>query len=87
MVEGIYSILLVGTGIVGLYFSAKALVDPAFARKHVKTSPKVWLWRRHFGIEKTLDITRRIFLPLGIVISLGLITVGVILAFVRFSSI
>ena len=79
MVEEIYSLLLVGTGIVGLFFSIKALVDPAFARKHVETSPKVWLWRRHFGVEKALTITKKIFLPLGIVISLGLMVLGIIL--------
>jgi hypothetical protein len=79
MVEGIYSVLLIGTGIVGLYFSTKALVNPTFARKYVETSPKVWLWRRHFGIEKTLNMTRKIFLPLGILISLGLIALGIIL--------
>jgi len=79
MAEGIYSLLLVGTGIVGLFFSIMALVNPAFARKHVETSPKVWLWRKYFGVEKALVWTRKIFLPLGIVISLGLIILGIIL--------
>jgi len=67
----------VGTGIVGLFFSIMALVDPAFARKHVETSPKVWLWRKYFGTEKALVVTRKIFLPLGVVISLGLIILGI----------
>jgi hypothetical protein len=79
MAEEIYSVLFMGTGIVGLYFSVKALVDPAFARKYVETSPKVWLWRKYFGAEKALIMTRKIFLPLGIVISLGFIILGIIL--------
>lgn len=79
MVEEIYSLLLVGTGIVGLFFSIQALVDPAFARRHVETSPKVWLWRKHFGTERALIMTRKMFLPLGIAISLGLIILGIIL--------
>lgn len=79
MAEIIYSLLLVGTGLVGLFFSIWALVNPAFARKHVETSPKVWLWRRHFGVEKALTMTREIFLPLGVIISLGLIILGMIL--------
>lgn len=82
MVEEIYSLLLVGTGIVGLFFSIKALVDPAFARRHVETSPKVWLWRKHFGTERALIMTRKIFLPLGIAISLGFIILGIILLIV-----
>lgn len=77
MAEEIYSLLLVGTGIVGIFFSIKALVDPAFARKHVETSPKVWLWRKYFGTEKALIMTKKIFLPLGIIISLGLIILGI----------
>ncbi len=79
MVEEIYSLLLVGTGIVGLFFSIQALVDPAFARRHVETSPKVWLWRKHFGTERALIMTRKMFLPLGIAISLGLIILGITL--------
>jgi len=55
-----------------------ALVDPAFARKHVETSPKVWLWRKYFGTEKALVVTRKIFLPLGVVISSGLIILGIL---------
>lgn len=78
MAEEIYSLLLVGAGIIGLFFSIKALVDPAFARKHVETSPKVWLWRKYFGTEKALIMTRKIFLPLGIVISLVLIILGIL---------
>ncbi|MGD2248329.1 MAG: hypothetical protein PVF58_07960 [Candidatus Methanofastidiosia archaeon] len=78
MVEEIYSVLLVGTGIVGLFFCIKALLDPAFARKHVETSPKVWLWRKYFGTEKALIMTQKIFLPLGIVISVGLIIFGIV---------
>jgi hypothetical protein len=79
MTEVIYSLLLVGTGIVGLFFSTKALVDPAFARTHVETSPKVWLWRKYLGTERALVLTKKIFLPLGIVISLVLIIIGLIL--------
>ena len=78
MAEEIYSSLLVGAGIVGLFFSVKALRNPTFARMHVETSPKVWLWRKYFGVEKALIMTKKIFLPLGIVISLGLIVVGIL---------
>jgi hypothetical protein len=79
MVETIYSLLLVGAGIVGLFFCIWALVDPAFARRHVETSPKAWLWRKYFGIEKALTMTKEIFLPLGIIISVGLIISGILL--------
>ena len=66
-----------GTGIVGLFFSIIALVNPAFARRHVETSPKVWPWRKYFGTEKALIVTRKILLPLDVVISLGLIILGI----------
>jgi hypothetical protein len=66
MVKEIYSLLLVGARILSLFFCIWALVDPAFAKKHVETSPKVWLWRKYFGTEKALIMTQKIFLPLGI---------------------
>jgi hypothetical protein len=79
MAEIIYSLLLVVTGFVGLFFCILAMVHPAFAKKHVETSPKVWLWRKYFGVEKAYVMTRKLFLPLGIVISLSLIIFGILL--------
>ena len=79
MAEIIYSLLLLGIGILGLFFSVKSLINPAFAKKYIDTSPKAWLLRKLFGVEKAPIITRKIFIPLGIIFSLGLIILGIIL--------
>ena len=47
-------------------------------RHYVETSPKAKLWVKKFGEEKTLHLTKKYFLPLGILVSLGLVTVGII---------
>jgi len=77
MVHIIYSVLLVGAGIIGLIFCIFALINPTFAKRHTETSPKIWLWRKYFGVERALYLTRTIFVPLGIIISIGLIISGV----------
>ena len=79
MAEIIYALFLIGIGILSLFFSIKSLMNPAFAKKYVETSPKAWLWKKIFGTEKTSIINQKIFLPLGIILGLGFIIVGVLL--------
>jgi len=79
MTEIIYSLFLIGIGILSLFFSIKSLMNPAFAKKYIETGPKAWLGRKIFGTEKVSIINRKIFLPLGIILGLGFIFVGVLL--------
>ena len=79
MVEMFYSLLLIGTGVVGLYFSVMSLLNPAFAEKYAERGPKAWLGRKIFGTDNLSTINRRIFLPLGVAISFGLILIGVLI--------
>ena len=71
------ALLFIGTGLVGLYFSARSLLDIEFAERYAETGPKAWLGRKAFGTENLSTINRRVFLPLGVVISSGLILIGV----------
>lgn len=43
MTEIIYSLFLIGIGILSLFFSIKSLMNPAFAKKYIETGPKAWL--------------------------------------------
>ena len=45
-------------------------------RHYVETSPKAKLWVNKFGIEKTIDLSKKTFVPLGIVVSCILLLVG-----------
>ena len=79
MTEIILSLFLIGIGVLSLVLSIKSLMDPTFAKKYFETSPKAWLGRKIFGAEKASIINRKIFLPLGIILGLGFIFVGVLL--------
>jgi hypothetical protein len=74
-----YSLLFIGAGLVGLYFSTGSLLDPEFAKKYAETGPKAWLGRKAFGAENRPNLNRRILLPLGVVISFGLILIGILI--------
>jgi hypothetical protein len=77
--ETIISMIFIGAGLVGLYFSARSILNPEFARIYAETGPKAWLGRRAFGAENLSSLNRRLFLPLGVVISSGLILIGIYL--------
>ena len=77
-VNMLYSILLTGIGILNLFLATKFLTDPKFAREYIEKSPKAWLWRKMFGVEKALKITKSFFVPLGIAFGIFCILFGVI---------
>lgn len=52
------------------------LRDEKKLREYIENSPKAKLWVKKFGVEKTIDLTKRYFLPLGILVSCGLLGVG-----------
>jgi uncharacterized membrane protein YbaN (DUF454 family) len=45
-------------------------------RAYLETSPKAKFWVNKFGMEKTVSLSKKIFLPLGCVIGAGLFSVG-----------
>lgn len=71
--------LLIAVGIIDMFYAIKFLTNPTFAMKYIKESPKAWLWGKLFGVEKAIKVTRKIFAPLGIVLGILLITVGIVM--------
>ena len=60
------------TFLAGSYFlfrNISHLRDEGKLRHYVETRPKAKLWVRKFGVEKTIALSKRIFLPLGILVS------------------
>ncbi len=46
--------------------------------KHdLSTNPKAEFWVQKLGFEKTLNLTKKVFLPLGLLVSAGMFSVGV----------
>lgn len=60
----------------GLYFLIKNLIllrnDEKF-ESYMRTSPKAKLWVEKMGFEKACRLSRKVFLPLGIFVSLVLL--------------
>lgn len=71
-------ILLVLIGIVCLILSLRFYFSPVFATDFIKNSPKAWLWRKLFGEERALKITKYVFVPIGIIIGVIIIIFGAI---------
>lgn len=63
--------IIVAVGV--LYYSYKILNDPEYARNYVRTSHKAYLWRKVFGEEKAVALTKNVFAPLGIALGLFLL--------------
>ncbi|NKB61379.1 MAG: hypothetical protein GKR95_04305 [Gammaproteobacteria bacterium] len=63
----------------GFYFLGRNI---SFLRNQIKlgayleTNPAGKRWVKHFGQEKAIELFRRYFLPVGIVIALAMIWVG-----------
>ena len=53
---------------------------------YLKTSPKAKFWVDKFGIEKTASLAKSIFLPLGSLIGLGLLFLGILSLYFNFIS-
>ncbi|MGJ8641757.1 MAG: hypothetical protein ACSHYA_20370 [Opitutaceae bacterium] len=63
----------------GAYFLTRNvtyLFNESKFEAYMKTSPKAKLWVDRMGFEKACHLTKRVFLPLGIAVSAGLLGVG-----------
>ena len=59
-----------------LFRNISHLRDEEKLRHYVETSPKAKLWVNKFGIEKTVALSKKIFIPLGILVSCVLLGIG-----------
>jgi hypothetical protein len=63
----------------GSYFIVRNVAhlrDEKKLNAYIETSPKARLWVRKFGVEKTTFLTKRYFLPFGILVACGMLVVG-----------
>ena len=69
------AMLLVG-GIYSLVRNIRFLKDQAKLEKHLKVNPAGKRWVKYFGQEKALHLSRKYFVPIGIVVALAMIWIG-----------
>ena len=79
MADVVYSILLIAVGGLNLFYAVKFLINPQFAKNCIELSPKAWILRKIFGIEKATKITKSIFVSLGIILGIVFIVLGIVL--------
>ena len=74
----IYSLLLIAIGLISIYYSVRFLTNPKFAKNYIEKNPKALIWRKIFGIQRAIKISKIIFIPTGILIAIYLIILGII---------
>jgi hypothetical protein len=73
----LYSIIIIAVGIYSLVMAIRFITDKNFGERYIRESPKAFIWRRIFGEEKAYKMTKKIFAPLGIAVSTGIIIMGI----------
>ena len=71
-----FGVIILIVGIISLIRVARSYSNNEYLRNYIETSPKAIIWRNKFGVEKAMDITKKVFLPIGLVVSLALISFG-----------
>ena len=77
--QTILVLMLLLVGVVNLRLVWKFKTDKKFAQNYIKTSPKAYFWRKKFGEERALAITKKYFIPLGSLLSIIFILFGIFL--------
>ena len=70
------SLILILIGGLNLFYAIRFLKNPKFGMDYIKNSPKTYLLRKIFGEEKAYSITRKVFIPIGIILGLVFILLG-----------
>ena len=72
-------LMLVWATLGGAYFLSRNLIclkNPDKLEQYLRTDPRGRYWSKKLGEERTLQLTKKYFLPLGIVMACILLVVG-----------
>ena len=72
------SALITAIGSVFLVRNATYARDEARLRAYLQRSPKPILWVSRLGLERTVDLSKRYFVPAGILVSAGVCAWGLV---------
>jgi hypothetical protein len=67
-------ILLVGS--VDLIVCGIFLLNQNFVEHYARHAPKAFIWRKLFGVDRTIWLMNRVFLPFGVLLGLFLLYVS-----------
>lgn len=71
------SLLLVAGGIYFGLRNVRLLRSDDALRDYVRSSPKAALWVSKYGLDGAMKMTRETFLPIGLLVSAGMVALGV----------
>lgn len=71
--------ILIGIGIFNIIITSRVIFSKGFAEKYVTKSPKAYLWRKFFGEEKAIKIIKNFLAPIGLLLGIVLVIVGIAL--------
>lgn len=78
----ILSVLLIVFGALFLWRNISCIRNEENLREYLQTSPKAKLWVSSLGMERTVKISKVIFLPLGVIASVCMVIAGFIEALI-----
>lgn len=70
------SSILLFAGLYFLFRNIKLIRDSAELESYLATSPKAKLWVGKYGIERTTELAKKYFLPLGVIIAFAMVGIG-----------
>jgi hypothetical protein len=76
MEQFLFPVLVTVAGAIFLVRNINYLLNEDKLRNYVENSPKAKLWVKKFGVKKTIILSKKIFLPFGIIVSFGLLGFG-----------
>jgi hypothetical protein len=74
----VYSLLLTLLGGYALCRNCCHFRDEAKLHEYLLTSPKARLWVNKLGLERTALLSKKIFLPLGSLVAVGMLALGLV---------
>jgi hypothetical protein len=77
MASLIYPLLCIFAGSFFLYRNIRMLKEDGKLREYLEKSPKAKLWINKLGMEKTISLSKKYFLPLGCIVAATLLSVGI----------
>ncbi|MEJ2032594.1 MAG: hypothetical protein P8Y63_06060 [Deltaproteobacteria bacterium] len=84
MEQLIFPVVLTLAGAFFLVRNMILLRNEAKLANYIQTSPKAKLWVRKYGVDKTIELSKNLFLPLGMVVSTIMFCSGFWISFTSF---
>jgi hypothetical protein len=76
MEQFLFPAIMIVVGVVFLIRNIVHLRNEEKLRSYLETSPKAKLWVKKFGIEKTMSLSKSIFLPVGCLVAAAMLGIG-----------